>query len=166
MGPSLLQLLAKVSREQGKDCSRTLSKSLPELNFHQISAFQRASHEQGSNWLSATLWSPQPMVTLGSSTRASGPASALCPSTALPCLRLWDVSWGRGTHLRASSPWAWGLWETGSSVACVLSSRSGSRIFTGRREHGSGHLHSGPSHLLAAGRSLHLRHEVGGAIPL
>lgn len=62
-------------------------------------------------------------------------------------------------------------WEPGTDVGCacghegltgfVFSSRSGSRDIIGRGQYGAGHLHPGPHHLPAAGRSLHLYHQVG-----
>lgn len=46
-------------------------------------------------------------------------------------------------------------------TGCVFSSRSGSGDIPGRRNYGAGYLHPGPHHLLAAGGSLHLHHQVG-----
>lgn len=51
-------------------------------------------------------------------------------------------------------------WAPGTLTSCVFSSRSGSRDISGRRKHGSGYLHPRPHHLLTAGRSLHLHHQV------
>lgn len=59
------------------------------------------------------------------------------------------VGWACDRHLRASQ-------------ACVFSSRSGSRDIIGRGKHGAGYLPPRPHHLLTAGRSLHLHHQVGG----
>lgn len=50
----------------------------------------------------------------------------------------------------------------GPSPAYAFSSRSGSRDVSGRGKRGTGYLHPGPPHLLTAGRSLHLHHQVWG----
>lgn len=65
-------------------------------------------------------------------------------------------SWRGCRAGRAGAP----RWAPGTLTGCVFSSRSGSRDVSGRRKHGSGYLHPCAHHLLTAGRSLHLHHQV------
>lgn len=66
-----------------------------------------------------------------------------------------------GAHPGPRYPGGLSVGGVKASPACVFSSRSGSRDVAGGRKHGAGHLHPSPHHLLAAGRSLHLHHQVG-----
>ena len=95
--------------------------------------------------------------------RTSPPSSSLCLFSPLEPALQWGglsptpaLAPGVGAGLGGRVP----RWAPGTLTGCVFSSRSGSRDVSGRRKYGSGYLHPCPHHLLTAGRSLHLHHQV------